>query len=906
MQMQGMRWTGVYGLSSLLALLAVGGLGTMPASAAPGEDAGARAAAPASPRDVPHPFILWNDEDVKRIRELVANEPWAQRAAEKMLEDGREPHQRLGVDNLFRFIVFDRRDGVALEKQALLDFIAAPPDIRDSFDWQWHHVDHYEMALRFDALYDELTDAQRRFLLATFRTMAVHAIEREHLRTWEHYPRMASHAICALVTRDERIIRGFFNAPGGLREYFDAMIDGRFAPGRGNPPHKNLGHIMLWCRGVERLGLDELGFGYRSRSGVVMKQWLAGMVKMADPLIEVPGGRPFMIRSAMRDMGMDVGMYFSFPLRRQVPELIAAPLVVGHLPDGQGGWPHWAGSPDEKRYEPFMSGEARMHLPLVLELAHRRWPDGGFDFLLAQMRAPGESQYIPSLYWGIDPIDPAEVSVPAAPSMVSEGLGLALLRSEHGERYWTSPAPAATLQLPVHVQRRRPIGSYLGLKGLVAFNRPLYRFSHGASQHDDGANWAAAARAHNTVAVDNLVLGRVVEQGVYVMRPVWPRAAEKMELRQSFDGSMRFVGVRVPVIELPAREGDDEGKNESGPRVQQMYPGVAMERCLILTDRYMVDLFHLESDTPRRYHWLVHALGHGHPEQPGQWQSTDDLDRLLGPAREGGVPWIDARRRDVGDSTWSLVALQSRTPEAEEQLLGDGWYDREVGVRLTMLGEPDTLAYYARTPDALGARPVRQRGDRAEQRFALPRRDREYDAADRGVTELELLPLEPAEAPEEVEAEDGDEAEDAPRYTFRDVRETGGVSIIAGREAAVTTFIVLHEPFERGRWHIDRFRRIAQQEEAVAVAIEGRDGAGVDDRVLLTFGTSPERVVTLGDEAESYTFSGAVLVRIGAGQVDVTGDLRAMRLPVDGRPRLRINGEPASARIADGVLHYKE
>ena len=41
----------------------------------------------------------------------------------------------------------------------------------------------------------------------------------------------------------------------------------------------------------------------------------------------------------------------------------------------------------------------------------------GGDYFLAQMRSVGQSAYVPSLFWGIGPIDPGRVTPPPAPSV---------------------------------------------------------------------------------------------------------------------------------------------------------------------------------------------------------------------------------------------------------------------------------------------------------------------------------------------------------------------------------------------------------------------------------------------------------------------------------------------------------
>jgi hypothetical protein len=199
-----------------------------------------------------HPFILWTKDDAAAIRKLIENEAWAKRELERMFADDPGPERRRTIDNLFRYAVLDDKACVPVETELLREFIGAPPFMRDAFDWMWHHVDHFEMALRFDTLYDELSPGIRRAVEGTLRTLARWGIEQEQLRGWDGYPRLASHYLCALATGDKRLIQGIFESPGGLKDLLDNLLDGHFTPGMGNPPPKNLGSILLWCRGCQR------------------------------------------------------------------------------------------------------------------------------------------------------------------------------------------------------------------------------------------------------------------------------------------------------------------------------------------------------------------------------------------------------------------------------------------------------------------------------------------------------------------------------------------------------------------------------------------------------------------------------------------------------------------------------
>ena len=73
-----------------------------------------------------------------------------------------------------------------------------------------------------------------------------------------------------------------------------------------------------------------------------------------------------------------------------------------------------------------------MQTRMWFEWAHRLWPDAGFDWFLAKLRAPDEKVYIPTLYFGLDPIDPQDVTPPAIRSRVYSDRGFVMLRAKEG------------------------------------------------------------------------------------------------------------------------------------------------------------------------------------------------------------------------------------------------------------------------------------------------------------------------------------------------------------------------------------------------------------------------------------------------------------------------------------------
>jgi hypothetical protein len=213
----------------------------------------------------------------------------------------------------------------------------------------------------------------------------------------------------------------------------------------------------------------------------------------------------------------------------------------------------------------------------------------------------------------------------------------------------------------------------------------------------------------------------------------------------------------------------------------------------------------------------------------------------------------DARKLAAGEAPWCATIRQDcAVPEAAASALGKPWYDRQIGVRVHMLGQADTTVFAARSPESRRA-PGREagKGDKAN----LP-------------------------------------------------NEVGGTTLLVRRTAPATVFAAVHEPFEKNAPRLEATRRIAQTREGIAVAVGGKPGSGINDRLLYAFWDHHTAPVTLEDGRESYTFTGRVFIRLSPEKVEVSGDLRRLRLPVSGRPRLWVNGTPREARITDGLLVF--
>jgi hypothetical protein len=444
-----------------------------------------------------------------------------------------------------------------------------------------------------------------------------------------------------------------------------------------------------------------------------------------------------------------------------------------------------------------------MQIPYWFEVGHTLWPEIGFDYFLAQMRGPDEDKYNPSLFFGLEPIEPAKVKAPPAPSAVWPERGLVMLRADESPAYWESPAPAIAMRLATNYAHN--VFDSFSLCGFYAFNRPIYLNRQATPGY--AQDWSRSIQSHCGVTVDGKE----------------PKFTNETTTRQAFTKAVKFVAARSSSV----------------------FDGVDLTRCLMLTNDYCLDVTRLASGKEHSYYWLIHALGQVQSEEQENWRPSAFPQAL----RE----LKKVRSCNVGNKPWSVTALQTcALDDPSKAKLPKEWYERKIGVRLQMLGGNDTTAYTAQTPLVVS----QCRGEKGQQQ------------------------------------------------SNEELSEAGGVTIVAERKAPRTAFVALHEPFKSGKPKIYEFRSIKQTDEGVAVAIIGKYDTGIDDRLMLRFGDNYDQPLTLSDERESFTFADWAYLRISDSKVEVQGDLRTLRLPVRGQPKLLVNDKEKQASFVRGYLYY--
>jgi hypothetical protein len=623
---------------------------------------------------VERPFILWTPAEIERARRRIESEPWAKAEYERELKaQGHGQTYR----NLFRYLVMGDAKAGAEEKADLLSFIGAPIDKRE---WS----DHYLTALRYDCLHRDLTDEQRASLEDTFRVHVRNQIEndRRHYGKFNwlpnmNWPRPFSAHLLALSLADTNLIWRVAAANGGWRPYFDRYVsDGGFYNEEFGKMYSMVGEMLLWCRGLERLGMDDLGYGYVavSNHNASMRAYLGSLLKLGLPRVATAPDRWFFPRVSMGDAkGGTSGLQHA---------LIRDARWMGSNMNGRDHRDRIV---------------TKMLEPMWFEIAHAKWPSDGYDWMLVQTLEPGADTYYPSLYWGLDPIRAVDVRPPLAPSGAYPERGLAVLRAEEGPDFWRGPWPALGLRLATPYAHSVP--DCFALTGLFAFNEPIYanrQVSAGYAGVDPG--WSNSARSHCGVLVDNAE----------------PRTVDATRLRHAFHPAVKFVAADAAGV----------------------FADAWVCRGLFLTREYLADFTSLASDRARSYLWLIHALGCAVPDNPADWAPSRNLVGAIYDLAEersfvaDGQPWavtasrlpavprspgarVGARMTVLGaPRTVAHLALAPMSPDARDRL---DYGSRTPGMPSIVVARQTDRTLFAALHEPFSGSPAFRRFERIEE-----------------------------------------------------------------------------------------------------------------------------------------------------------------------------------------------
>ncbi len=616
-----------------------------------------------------HPFILWTEEEAAALRKKVETEPRAKAAYEKLVEN---PDRHEGsFANLFRYAVMGDSEAGEPEKKELMRMVRSPFP---------QGAAQYINVLRYDQLYGLLTPAERREVEGCFRNYIEQIVFRRAIfdksvfndsRNYSRYdariysrsnwlpnitwPWKLSANLMALALADEKLIRRTWAAYGSWQWYFDEYLcDTGFYAEEFGKMGSTPGAMLLYCRGLQRLGLGELGYGYRGKGGATMRGHIESLLHLGYPRVDVGSKRPHYPMVTIGDM-RQTGSSQSWNL----PSLaFQHSLVRGYTPEGTGGNERWKAHGawggvvrgNHAQWDGYSGFTPKMQVPFWFEIGQRRWPEAGLAYFLAQMRSPDEDRYYPSLFFGLDPIDPAEVKPPRAPSGVWPDRGLVMLRARQSPAYWESQSPAVCMRLATNYAHN--VNDCFALAGFYAMGRPIYLNRQTYRGYAQG--YSRSIQSHCGLVVDGAE----------------PAFTDQTTVRHAFGPLVKFAAARS----------------------KQVYREVDLTRALFLTREYLLDVSILGSPRPRSYHWLVHAIGLPTEKSPDGWRPIGGMDTLS--------PWFEeVSFLAAHGKNWSVTVVQDcALKDPKSAALSQSWYAKRIGVRMTMLGGLLKIAYVAATP----------------------------------------------------------------------------------------------------------------------------------------------------------------------------------------------------------------
>lgn len=270
------------------------------------------------------------------------------------------------------------------------------------------------------------------------------------------------------------------------------------------------------------------------------------------------------------------------------------------------------------------------------------------------------------------------------------------------------------------------------------------------------------------------------------------------------------------------------------------FEGVQQTRAVVLTKEYMADFFHASAVGAKRAKRVFDWVLHGFGRlYPSNPAAYRPTHALL-----PFYWWVDNEQGRQTDFTFSADWIQRTAGTIPgRQAFGEAWFQHEAGVRMTMVGAPGTEVYTGEGPICDG---------------------QPYDRLD-GNPEP-ALPL-----------------------------------VVVRREGAKTTFAAVHEPYE-GAPRIQQIRRLAEDEQAMAVAVEAPQ---FTDYVLAAFDDAEHRLAAA--DGQVFVFAGHAYIRAAEGRVSASGELKGFRLKtgkVGRSPRMQISGADAVLRSADDFVEW--
>jgi len=432
----------------------------------------------------------------------------------------------------------------------------------------------------------------------------------------------------------------------------------------------------------------------------------------------------------------------------------------------------------------------------VLELAYPRFHDEGYAWVLSL--DPARAAYIhrgrpafsyPALTHG--GLLPPRPQPPNAPSGLYSSMGFAVIRSDESPRYWTAGGLTAVLRLGTSVGHGHDDYFSLILHGN---GRLLYPDLNVIQYEPRWLNWTAEGIAHSTLLIDHE-----------------SPSPGKQATRHDFTPEIKFFAV-----------------------AGSAFKSSAQERALLMADDYLADFFRVADmgGRERIFDWVLHGLGRLYPGNPAAYRPSLDLVPYYG--------WIDRERSRAFDGSWQADWVQSRAGILDREGTPA---EREVGVRVTLLGAPGTRVYTGEGPLADGP----------------------------------------------------------PHHRLDGHPEPSCPLILVRRKAKTATYAAVHQPYS-DRPTVRNVSLLQESADGIGLKVEAKE---FSDRLLVRFGSAANAIVIRSPEGEAFRFTEYGFVRTSGQTVVARGKIEAFRVrATSGDISLTVNGEKKTAVVRDGFAIY--
>ena len=265
------------------------------------------------------------------------------------------------------------------------------------------------------------------------------------------------------------------------------------------------------------------------------------------------------------------------------------------------------------------------------------------------------------------PALPISPLLPPAPSSIWENFGLAFLRSDNSRNYWRNPNAMATSLL---FRQGYGHGHSDALAMTFFAAGQLFYPDYNAVQYENPAvGWTASSVAHNTVVVNG-------------MNSSLPKSVKTFH---KYENDSVVAGLNI--VQAQVKES----------------LGLEKIRTLALTPNYLLDIFHINSLTPRTFDYLLHSFA--------KIQSDNETDFVKQPPFSPRYSDINNFKAEKSNDAWSVKFIMNleqtskRTQQLINQFTGNNTDKAEIkkafgldntdsyrasGLSLNMAAQPST------------------------------------------------------------------------------------------------------------------------------------------------------------------------------------------------------------------------